>query len=93
MAVALTAISNYYIFFSASIFVYLYLFISYFVYENKFRFKGVVIYFIKMTGYYLIGVGIAAVILIPSVMAIKESPRGQSTMLLDTIFKLDFSML
>ncbi len=93
VAVALTAIRNYYIFFSASIFVYLYLFISYFVYENKFRFKGVVIYFIKMTGYYLIGVGIAAVILIPSVMAIKESPRGQSTMLLDTIFKLDFSML
>ena len=47
---------------------------------------------IKITGYYLIGVMISAIVLIPAVLAIKESARTGG-MMLPSILEFDFEFL
>ena len=79
ICIALAAITNYYLFFSLTIFTYMYIIIRYIIKNEKFVFKDAFLYFIKITGYYLIGVLIAAFVLIPSVVAIKESSRAASS--------------
>lgn len=79
ICITLAAITNYYLFFSLTIFTYMYIIIRYIIKSEKFIFKDAVFYFVKITGYYLIGVLIAAFVLIPSVVAIKESSRAASS--------------
>lgn len=92
LAVALSAITNYYLFFSFTIFVYLYIVGNYILTSNKFNFKEILVYMIKITLYYLLGVLIASAVLIPAVFAIKESSRA-STMEIPSIFYFNFSVL
>ena len=92
LAVALSAITNYYLFFSFTIFVYLYIVGNCILTSDKLNFKKILVYMIKITLYYLLGVLIASAVLIPAVFAIKESSRA-STMEIPSIVSFKFSVL
>ena len=92
IAIAISAISNYYLFFSLTIFVFIYIIIMYIIRNIQFNIKDFIMYMIKITGYYLIGVMISAIVLIPAVLAIKESARTGG-MMLPSILEFDFEFL
>lgn len=92
IAIAISAISNYYLFFSLTIFVFIYIIVMYIIRNTKFNIKDFIMYMIKITGYYLIGVMISAIVLIPAVLAIKESVRA-SGMMLPSILEFNFDIL
>lgn len=92
IAIALSAISNYYLFFSVTIFVYLYIIAMYFIRSEKIVLKEFIAHMLKITGYYLIGVMISAIVLIPAVLGIKESARTSGSGL-PSMISFDFTFL
>ena len=72
---ALIAISNFYFFYMASILILVYASISYLHRFGRIRPKELSAWFFKFVGYYLIGVCIAAVTLLPSAMYVLNTGR------------------
>ena len=72
--------------------MYLYIVGNCILTSDKLNFKKILVYMIKITLYYLLGVLIASAVLIPAVFAIKESSRA-STMEIPSIFSFKFSVL
>ena len=74
LGIFLVAISNYYFLFTTSIFLTIYWTIRY-IQLNKFIFKDYILSTLKLIGFYIIGIGISAVFLLPSIIYLFNNSR------------------
>ena len=92
ISIALSAISNYYLFFTLTIFTYIYIVIRYILKNNDLKLRKFIGYIFNISIYYLLAVGMAAVVLIPAVLVIGESTKG-SGKIIPSIFDFNFNIL
>lgn len=73
--ICVSAISNYYFFYMLTIFSVIYAWIRFYKYTEKDRIKNFFLTILKFGGYYILGICMAAVILIPSVIGFLGNGR------------------
>ncbi|MBT9903641.1 YfhO family protein [Anaerostipes hadrus] len=73
--ICVSAISNYYFFYMLTIFSVIYAWIRFYKYTEKDRIKNFFLTILKFGGYYVLGICMAAVILIPSVIGFLGNGR------------------
>lgn len=74
IGIFLVAISNYYFLFTTSVFLTIYWTIRY-IQLNKFIFKDYLLSTLKLIGFYIIGIGMSAVFLLPSIIYLFNNSR------------------
>ena len=75
ISIALAGLTNYYFFYMLVIMTIVYAIVEYFNYVKEKRLKNLIPYILRFIGYGLLGVGIAAVLLLPIGLASLDSAR------------------
>ena len=75
ISIALAGLTNYYFFYMLVIMTIVYAIVEYFNYVKEKRLKNLIPYILRFIGYGLLGVGIAAVLLVPVGLASLDSAR------------------
>ena len=81
VSVTILILSNYYLFFTTSIFLTLYWTLRYYQ-LNKFNFKSYIIDTLKLIMYYILGVLISSILILPSVLYLVQNSRVSQDIIL-----------
>ena len=89
VTIALAAASNFYFFYYLTLMIFLYAIVRFiFLFKGEIK-KNIVKVFAKCTIFYLIGIGLAAVLFIPSIMALLGNARVGAREGLSLLFPID----
>lgn len=88
--VCISAMSNYYFLYMLTIFIFLYALIRFFSYIHEKYLSNFFRTLARFSGYYILGIGLSAVILLPAVIGFMGNARGSETVSVGIFYPLRY---